>query len=179
MKRNNDLRFDFRYRRLDGFPDHLRALGLLTTEWVRLEWMMGLTFMFVLGDARKGDAVWHTIHSFEVRADILTAAITEATDTGSFGGQFLAVLEKIDPLSRRRNTAIHGAWGSHSRNKKPLHMIRSPGAKLSARSGITSLGELKRLCDDVTAVINELNDLNLDFVFSRGYLFASSQDKRP
>lgn len=55
-----DLTNLFAYRRLEDYPDHLAAVGLVTTEWVRLEKVIQITLTYLLRDAQSSIAISNT-----------------------------------------------------------------------------------------------------------------------
>jgi hypothetical protein len=47
-----DARNLFAQKRLDQYPDHLEAIGLVTTEWVRLEKSMQVALAAILSSPK-------------------------------------------------------------------------------------------------------------------------------
>jgi hypothetical protein len=96
--------------RVDAYPEHLRLLGLIVTEFAQLEVRMSLAMWALLGAADTGTTVFYSISTTGARVKMLENLARELT-SGAVREEFKATFSEISAVSGERNLLVHGQWG--------------------------------------------------------------------
>lgn len=144
----------------DSHPDYLRAIGLITTEWARLEAGVALALAVLLGgNIGHGEAIVYSLGSFKAKCDVVRSVARTFPEDHELRGRVLPFLERAHQLSLRRNDMTHAMWGVSSADHEPRRCLIRPATKNPDRVTPHPLSELEGLAAEIGAVADALQGL--------------------
>ena len=163
---------------LEAYPDHVRAIGMISIENANLElWLADLMGAALNISKRLAHAIYFAPRAAALRLDILEAAVKErlaprkkADPAGTLERQKREALAKIERIVKRsrahvqkRHDVIHDAWGvDHEAPGSPVlrNRIKDAGFAEADVAPIEQLEDLVRsfrlLISDVDVLVSEI-----------------------
>ena len=164
----------FAYKRLEGYPDHLAAVGLVTTEWVRLEKYMQMTLSYLLRDSQNAIVICNTLVNFRTKCEVLEALI-KCMPEQELVPNFLSKLKEISGLSSERNDVIHGDWIVRASDSSLVLLTYKRGQHRGSKiEEHTDPNKLIDLANRITTAIMGLDDLNRELAVARGHAVTAA-----
>jgi hypothetical protein len=144
-------------KRLDDYPDHLRAIGLVITEFSRLEGTLCFILWELIGDPDRGTAVFYSLASSKARCDIIRGAANEVLQSSGsqqeIKKEILSIITKVRDVAEQRNELAHGEWGEPSQKKEnPFCILQRPATTTPVFSRHWSVTDLQSLADKISAI---------------------------
>ena len=97
---------------IEGFPDHLRLIGLIVVAWSDVEYklvsLFALTLRIPMETAR---AAFYAIESSGARLDVLRATLPTAIDDDNSRTEVIDLLHEAQSLLAQRNKFAHSIYG--------------------------------------------------------------------
>lgn len=144
--------------RLTDYPDHLRLIGLIVTDWASLEGRLSMTLWELVGSPNHGSTIFYTLGNAKARIDVVRSLALGLPDSNA-KEEVLATLEQIKKLAAQRNIIAHGQWGVPSNEKKrenPFVIIQTPAKKDRDWQHIYRVNELQEIADKIADVEQRL-----------------------
>lgn len=141
-------------KRLTDYPDHLKAIGLVITEFGRLEQSLAILLWELIEDPDRGDAVFYSLGNSKARCDVIRGVANEVLEPDSeIMKEVLEVIRQARDVADKRNDLAHGAWGEPSQKKEnPFCEIKRPATKNPVFSRRWTVSELTELADKIDTV---------------------------
>jgi hypothetical protein len=155
---------------LEEYPDHVRAIGMISIENANLESMLATLFSRMLFiHPRVGHAIYLTPKSAIARIEIFENAAKAALrpqGTAEHKSQLRTALTRAQRIATRARTLvgkrhgiIHDSWGV---DKETGHVERSPLNSWDATKPVP-LATLQQLIDEFRQLIDDVFDLQKAF----------------
>jgi hypothetical protein len=141
-------------QRIDMYPDHLRLIGLVVTEFSLLESSMSLAMWALVGSPAHGTALYYSINGTRARADALRAVAVETLGNDKVLDEFKDVLADFDRVAGQRNAVVHGQWGipaDEALRGDPFVQDFRMKAKDRYPRRIYTIGDLQAIADEIAA----------------------------
>jgi hypothetical protein len=108
-------------------PDFARQLGIITSEWSRVEEEMISIFNCLLGSHKGAPAkqIYHSIISATVRIKMMRAALEESAVNKDRNESWDWTIDRFAQLNVQRNRYVHGLWSVYI-GKKPNNYTPNP-----------------------------------------------------
>lgn len=161
MTTHYPIGFVFGAREIEqDFPDEAMALGVITILWNRLELRLKSMFEAIMGDQRAfATALWDSQNTHRGRFKLLELARDTVPLTAKRRALLQEILDRVEDLSRRRNTLIHGEFVVEQFNGVDLLARTHRGAKepTYTPSDMTSLNKMIEALRETDAIIGALS----------------------
>jgi hypothetical protein len=142
---------------LTGFPDHLQAIGLVTTQWSLLEDEMAVFLGVLIGNERAGRAIIHSLGSFAAKQTVLTAACTVYIRDTTTLNRVKNTLDDAKDLASKRNELTHHVWAlKYGADSQPWQIVRKPTGKVKERMVPKAVVDIIKIADEVDHLIERL-----------------------
>lgn len=147
----------YRVTSLEHSPEHLQALGLVTTEWARLESTMNMAVAIIIGNANAAEVIMNTLGNHKARRDILRALTVEIVKDKTRQEVLLKILNRIARLAPRRNDVAHTVWGLRHSDGSAVLMMKKPATKQGRfRAVPMSASDIEELAEAIIVTNEEL-----------------------
>ena len=155
---------------LERFPDHAKAIGIMSVEIANLDIFLSELFSAVLRvPIMAGSAVFLAPNSATARLDMLAAAINEMLVDGTVGKKMLMSFHKrARELITERDALIHNSWGTNAAGEVGRRGIRD----LTPMKPVP-LKQLERAITDIRLLIGDVRDQTVKLEYDASHSKSS------
>jgi hypothetical protein len=150
-------------QRIDCYPDHLRAIGLIITDFGSLEGRLCLLLWELLDDPDRGSAVFWSLGSSKARCDVVRGVagqILIGDEWLPLRAEINRVVSKVRKAAEKRNDIAHAQWGVPSqKSENPFMTIERPAAKDHLFQRRWTVAELEAVADEIAEAEKQVNNV--------------------
>jgi hypothetical protein len=146
---------------LERFPDHAKAIGIISVEMANLDIFLGEMLGGILRVAPKvGSTIYLTPHSAFGRIEILERVANLVMVKDSHGLKHINSLAgRARTLINKRHSLIHDAWGMRAETGQ-VHRMKLPD--LSSRPDPVDLATLNRIVGDIRVLGDDVREATVE-----------------
>lgn len=137
---------------LERFPDHVKAIGMISVEVANLDIHLGFLFSVILRiPYNVGREIFLTPKSASARLELLETAFRGMIVDGSVGRKHLETIHKrAANIINKRHSMMHDSWGM---NEEGL-VVR--GSIRNNEKTPVPLNELEKVIADIRSLIQDI-----------------------
>lgn len=142
---------------LERFPEHVKAIGMVSIEIGNLDMRLGeLLAALLMLPTFLGQAVYFTPRAAIGRIEVVENVIRITTKPGTTPRRTLeALMRRAKAVVGKRHAQIHHAWGVSKENSDEIRSLPLPAVADTSGKEV-SLAELNRLIEDIRQLTEDL-----------------------
>jgi hypothetical protein len=146
---------------LERFPDHAKAIGIISVEMANLEIFLGEMLGGILRvDPKVGSTIYLTPRSAFGRLEILKRTANLVLVKDSPGLKHMnSLIGRAKTLIDKRHELIHDAWGMRAETGQ-VHRMKLPD--LASRPDPVDLATLNRIVGDIRVLGDDVREATVE-----------------
>lgn len=141
---------------LERFPEHVRAIGMITIEMGTLEASCVHLLAAILRTTETvADAILTTPQSTRARLEIVKS-VSDKLLREEDANKISTLMNKCDDALNKRNYIVHSVWGSDGTDVIVIPLPKGKIRKVTVQELLQQIDSLRRLADKVKELTNNL-----------------------